>query len=42
MDLNEIKTVLFDFVKRAASEEATPDEVRALPEVAKVLLETFR
>ena len=39
---NEIKAVLFDFVKRAASEKATTDEVRVLPAVAQALLDTFR
>lgn len=42
MSFDEFTAVLFAFVKRAASEEATPDEVRALPEVARVLLDTFR
>lgn len=34
----EIVTALVEFVKRAAKENATPGEVAALPEVAKVLL----
>lgn len=42
MSIEEFRAVLFGFVQRASSKEATPDEVRALPEVAKVLLETFR
>lgn len=42
MSIEDIRKELFAFVQRAASEKATPDEIHALPEVAKVLLETFR
>lgn len=41
MSIEDIRKELFAFVQRASSEKATPDEVRALPEVARVLLETF-
>lgn len=40
--MSELREVLFNFVKRAASKEATPEEVEALPRVAGVLVETFR
>lgn len=42
VSIEELRTVLFGFVKRAASEKATPEEVEALPRVAQVLLATFR
>lgn len=42
MTADDIKSILFDFMKRAASTEATSDEVRVLPEVARVLLETVK
>lgn len=35
--LNELEKVLYDFVKRAASKEATPEEIAVLPKVARVL-----
>lgn len=41
MDIEELRSVLFAFIKRAASEEATSEEVASLHEVARVLLETF-
>lgn len=40
-DIEELRSVLFEFVKRAASKEATPEEVEALSRVAQVLIETF-
>ena len=42
MSIEELRKTLFAFVQRASSEKATSDEIHALPEVAKVLLETFR
>ena len=36
--IDEFEIALFEFVKRAASKNATPEEVAALPEVASVLL----
>ena len=41
VDIEELRSVLFAFIKRAASEEATSEEVASLREVARVLLETF-
>lgn len=41
-NIEEVIDVLFDFVKRASSKEATPEEVQTLPEVARVMLETLR
>ena len=38
-DAEKLKEILFEFVKRAASNEGTPEEVAALPGVARVLLE---
>lgn len=35
----ELREALLAFVKRASEKSATPEEVRALPEVAKVLKE---
>jgi len=35
---NRIKSALIDFIVRAASEQATSEETRVLPEVARVLL----
>lgn len=35
--IKELELVLFEFVKRAASEKATAAEVEALPAVASVL-----
>ena len=40
-DVQKLREVLFEFVKRAAGEKATPEEVEALPRVAEVLLATF-
>lgn len=37
--LSDLEKVLYDFVKRAASKEATPEEVAVLLEVARVLAE---
>lgn len=37
-----LETALLDFVERAAGENATFEEVRALPEVAQVLTEMSR
>ena len=42
MSIEDLREVLFGFVKRAASKEATPEEVEALSGVAQVLLETFK
>ncbi len=39
--VQELREILLKFVKRAASEKATPEEVEALPRVAEVLLENF-
>ncbi len=36
---NELTSALLKFVKRAASTEATAEEVEALPAVARVLME---
>lgn len=36
-EFKKLKKILFDFVERAAKENATPAEVEALPDVAKVL-----
>lgn len=41
MTVKELREVLYDFVKRASSKDATPEEVAALPGVAQVLLDTF-
>lgn len=38
----ELRDILFEFVKRASSKEATPEEVKALPEVARVLLASLK
>ena len=40
-DAQELRAVLFEFVKRAASEKTTPEEVEALPKVATILLGSF-
>lgn len=37
--MNELELVLFEFVKRAAKEDAPVEEVEALPAVARVLME---
>lgn len=37
--IDEFELVLFEFVKRAAKESATAEEVEALPAVARVLKE---
>lgn len=34
--------VLFDFVERASQKGATPEEVIALPEVARMILDQMR
>lgn len=34
----EVVDALIDFIKRASQENATPQEVAVLPEVAKILL----
>lgn len=39
--INEFEISLLEFVKRAASEEATAAEVEALPAVARVLLDAI-
>ncbi|HIT08742.1 MAG TPA: hypothetical protein IAB55_06625 [Candidatus Merdivicinus faecavium] len=35
--LDDLEKVLYDFVKRAASKGAAPEEIAVLPEVARVL-----
>lgn len=35
--LYDLEKVLYNFVERAASKEATPEEIAVLPEVAYVL-----
>lgn len=39
--IDEFKLSLFNFVKRAASKDATAEEVEALPAVARVLMESI-
>ncbi len=39
---DEFELALFEFVKRAAGEDATAAEVEALPAVAQVLTELLR
>ena len=34
---DELENILFDFVKRASSKGATPEEVQALPAIANIL-----
>lgn len=41
MNVKELRETLYEFVKRASSKEATPEEVAALPAVARVLLDSF-
>jgi len=40
--IDEFELTLFKFVKRAAGEGATAEEVEALPAVARVLMELLR
>jgi len=39
---DEFELALFEFVKRAAGQGATAEEVEALPTVAQVLMELLR
>lgn len=41
-EISKLELVLFEFVKRAAAEGATAEEVEALPAVAEVLLGLLR
>lgn len=41
-EIKEFELTLLDFVKRAASEKATAEEVEALPAVAQVLVNVIR
>ena len=40
--VERLENALLAFVERAASERATPEEVQALPGVARVLAETLK
>lgn len=40
-DIQKLRSLLFEFVERAVKEDATPEELKVLPEVARVLKETF-
>lgn len=42
LTIEEVRKVLMAFVKRASKENATPEELEALPKVAQVLTDTFR
>lgn len=41
-EVTKFELVLFEFVKRAATEGATAEEVEALPAVARVLVDAIR
>lgn len=41
-ELTRLRRILVDFMERATSKEATPEEIAALPGVAQAYVDSFR